>query len=65
MLMAAMCMTIVLQMKLQHAEDAANQLFNHDLKSWVVDCIENALKALRGEYRCSAVRALKMAISFC
>jgi hypothetical protein len=59
MLMAAMCMTIILQMKLQHAEDAPNQLFNHDLKSWVVDCIENALKALRGEYRRSAARCVR------
>jgi hypothetical protein len=36
--------------QLQHAEDAANGLSDHNLRSWVVDCIENALKALRGEY---------------
>lgn len=36
--------------QLQHAQDAANQLVNHDLRSWVIYCIENALKSLREEY---------------
>jgi hypothetical protein len=36
--------------QLQHAEDAAKELSDHNLKSWVMDCIENALKALRRDY---------------
>ena len=36
--------------QLQHAKDAANGLSDHSLRSWVMQCIENALKALRGEY---------------
>ena len=36
--------------QLQNAQETANQLVNHDLRSWVIYCIENALKALREEY---------------
>ena len=36
--------------QLQHTQDDANQLTDHDLRSWVIYCIENALKALREEY---------------
>lgn len=36
--------------QLQKAQDEAKGLSEHNLRVWVVDCIENALKALRGEY---------------
>lgn len=40
----------VLIEQLQKAQDEAKGLSEHNLRVWVVDCIENALKALRGEY---------------
>ena len=57
-----MAMTINLQRKdelqrvsslialLQDAKDAAQELHDRSLRSRVTVCIENALKALRGEY---------------
>jgi hypothetical protein len=36
--------------QLQNAHDAANSLSDHHLRSWVIECIDNALKALREEY---------------
>lgn len=40
----------VLIEQLQRAQDEAKELSDHNLRVWVVDCIENALKALRREY---------------
>ncbi len=37
--------------QLQNAQDEAKELSDHNLRAWVVDCIENALKAPRREYR--------------
>ena len=36
--------------QLQNAQDEAKEISDHNLRAWVVDCIENALKALRREY---------------
>lgn len=36
--------------QLQKAQDEAKELSDYNLRVWVVDCIENALKALRREY---------------
>ncbi len=40
----------VLIEQLQKTQDQAKELSDHNLRVWVVDCIENALKALRREY---------------
>jgi hypothetical protein len=36
--------------QLQNAHDGARELSNHHLRSWVMECIDAALKALREEY---------------